>query len=200
ACCAWVMVTNALAGGVGLVIWGCWGGPTAPPHPAAPPAGHSAKRPSADATWCTEQGGAPQQQVPYYTKTGTQIVQLGGEREMCVFTGEDGTKITIGADTLAADKPTLAALAYVHKPADPGGHPGNPSIGYCKSINGTAMYGPKATDGGGWAKKGETDAAKVVSACMFGDGSVIDAWGLKYHTGGVIRGADLTKKFRADIP
>lgn len=35
---------------------------------------------------------------------------------------------------------------------------------------------------------------------MFADGSVIDAWGLKYHSGDVIRVADLTKKFRADIP
>ncbi|MEV8019749.1 hypothetical protein AB0O76_26020 [Streptomyces sp. NPDC086554] len=192
--------SQALAVGVALLLSGSVVAADAADNPAAPAAGHSAKRPSADATWCTEQGGSPQQQVPYYTKTGTQIVQLGGEREMCVFTGEDGTKITIGADTLAADKPTLAALAYIHKPADPGGHPGNPSIGYCESINGTAMYGPKATDGGGWAEKGETDASKVVAACMFGDGSVIDAWGLKYHTGGVIRGADLTKKFRADIP
>ncbi|MFE0170896.1 hypothetical protein ACFWZ2_01150 [Streptomyces sp. NPDC059002] len=166
------------------------------PGGAAQPAKHR----SAAASWCVEQGGKAQVQVPYYTKTGTQIVQLGGEREMCTFTAKDGSKIMIGADTLAADKPTLAALAYIHKPADPGGHPGNPSIGYCKALNGTAMYGPKATDGGGWAPKGETDPSKAIAACMFGDGSVIDAWGLKYHTGGVIRGADLTKKFRADIP
>ncbi|MEV0321688.1 hypothetical protein ACIBKX_34955 [Streptomyces sp. NPDC050658] len=189
--------SRALVVGIALLLSGSAAvAANAADSPAAP----AVTRQSADAKWCEEQGGAAQKQVPYYTKTGTQIVQLGGEREMCVFTGEDGTKITIGADTLAADKPTLAALAYVHKPADPGGHPGNPSIGYCKSINGTAMYGPKATDGGGWGKKGETSPEKTVAACMFGDGSVIDAWGLKYHTGGVIRGADLTKKFRADIP
>ncbi|MEU6996041.1 hypothetical protein ABZ953_35985 [Streptomyces sp. NPDC046465] len=166
----------------------------------SPTAAQSAGHRSAAASWCAKEGGKAQVQVPYYTKTGTQIVQLGGEREMCTFTAKDGTKIMIGADTLAARKPTLAALAYIHKPADPGGHPGNPSIGYCQSLNGTAMYGPKATDGGGWAPKGETSPSKAVAACMFGDGSVIDAWGLKYHSADVIRGADLTKKFRADIP
>lgn len=193
--------SQALAVGVALLLAGSAVAANAADSPAAPAAGqHTAKRPSPDARWCKGQGGSAQQQVPYYTKTGTQIVRLGGAREMCVFTGKDGTRLTIGADTLAADKPTLAALAYIHKPADPGGHPGNPSIGYCKSLNGTAMYGPKATDGGGWARKGETEPSKVVAACMFGDGSVIDAWGLKYHSADVIRGADLTKKFRADIP
>ncbi|MEU5954316.1 hypothetical protein [Streptomyces sp. NPDC047525] len=192
--------SQVLSVGVALLLSGSAVAANAADSPAAPAAGPAAKRASADATWCKKQGGAAQKQVPYYTKTGTQIVRLGGEREMCVFTGEDGTKITIGADSLAADKPTLAALAYVHKPADPGGHPGNPSLGYCKSINGTALYGPKPTDGGGWAKKGETNPSNVVSACMFADGSVIDAWGLKYHSGDVIRGADLTEKFRADIP
>ncbi|MEU1328935.1 hypothetical protein [Streptomyces sp. NPDC005865] len=169
------------------------------PTPAQASTQASAHR-SAAASWCVKQGGTAQVQVPYYTKTGTQIVRLGGEREMCTFTGKDGTKIVIAADTLAASKPTLAALAYVHKPADPGGHPGNPSLGYCRSLNGTAMYGPKPTDGGGWGRKGETDPSKTTPGCMFGDGSVIDAWGLKYHSGDVIRGADLTKKFRADLP
>ncbi|GAA1927384.1 hypothetical protein GCM10009837_60980 [Streptomyces durmitorensis] len=192
--------SQVLSLGAALLLSGSAVAANAADSPAAPAAGPAAKRVPADATWCKKQGGTAQKQVPYYTKTGTQIVRLGGEREMCVFTGADGTKITIGADSLAADKPTLAALAYVHKPADPGGHPGNPSLGYCKSINGTALYGPKSTDGGGWAKKGETNPSNVVSSCMFADGSVIDAWGLKYHSGDVIRGADLTKKFRADIP
>ncbi|TGB13593.1 hypothetical protein [Streptomyces sp. MZ04] len=191
--------SQVLTVGIALLLSGSAVAANAADSPATPAAGPATHR-SADGTWCEEQGGDAQKQVPYYTKTGTQIVQLGGEREMCVFTGKDGTKITIAADTLAADKPTLAALAYIHKPADPGGYPGNPSIGYCKAINGTAMYGPKATDGGGWAPEGETKAENVIAGCMFGDGSVIDAWGLKYHSGGVIRGADLTKKFRAEIP
>ncbi|MEU9497126.1 hypothetical protein [Streptomyces sp. NPDC048196] len=164
-------------------------------HAAEP----QSKAPTA-VSWCEKQGGTAQKEVPYYTKTGTQMVQLGGERVMCTFTAKDGSRIMIAADSLAADKPTLAALAYVHAPKDPGGKPGNPSIAYCQTLNGTAMYGPRPTDGGGWAVPGETHPDKAVAACMFGDGSLIDAWGLKYKEGGVIRGADLTKKFRAAIP
>ncbi|MFI9052824.1 hypothetical protein [Streptomyces sp. NPDC053427] len=162
----------------------------------APPA---ARHASAAASWCKAKGGVAQTRVPYFTGSGNVLTPLGGEREMCLFTAKDGSQIMIGADTLAADKPTLAALAYVRKPAGPSS-PGNPSIAYCQGINGTAMFGNRPTDGGGWGLKGETKPDQVRSACMFGDGSVIDAWGLKYHQGGVIRGADLTKKFRAAIP
>ncbi|MFE4015874.1 hypothetical protein ACFXPZ_00260 [Streptomyces sp. NPDC059101] len=164
--------------------------------PAAAPPRHAL---SADAAWCAQQGGKAETRVPYYTGTGEKITPLGGARDMCLFTAGDGSQIMIAADTLAADKPTLAALAYVRKPSGPSS-PGNPSIAYCQGINGTAMFGNKPTDGGGWGPKNETDPSKAISACMFADGSVIDAWGLKYHEGGVIRGADLTKKFRAAIP
>jgi hypothetical protein len=37
---------------------------------------------------------------------------------------------------------------------------------------------------------------QVIEYCTFADGSMIDAWGLTYHTGGVIRGADLTPILR----
>ncbi|MFI1200027.1 hypothetical protein ACH4VR_11300 [Streptomyces sp. NPDC020883] len=168
----------------------------APHRPAAAPVQHS---PSADAAWCARQGGRAETRVPYYTGTGNKITPLGGEREMCLFSATDGSEIMIAADTLAADKPTLAALAYVRKPDGPSS-PGNPSIAYCQGINGTAMFGNRPTDGGGWGPRNETDPSKATSACMFADGSVIDAWGLKYHKGGVIRGTDLTKKFRATIP
>ncbi|MGG2464122.1 hypothetical protein ACO0M4_30845 [Streptomyces sp. RGM 3693] len=169
---------------------------TAHDGPVAAPTRHSL---SADAAWCEQQGGKAETRVPYYTGTGNKITPLGGAREMCIFAAGDGSQIMIAADTLAADKPTLAALAYVRKPDGPSS-PGNPSIAYCQGINGTAMFGNKPTDGGGWGPKNETDPSKATSSCMFADGSVIDAWGLKYHKGGVIRGADLTKKFRAAIP
>ncbi|MFB7634275.1 hypothetical protein ACFC0M_25475 [Streptomyces sp. NPDC056149] len=164
-----------------------------------PAAGPALRSVSADAAWCAQQGGKAETRVPYFTSTGNKITPLGGEREMCLFTAGDGSQIMIGADTLAADKPTLAALAYVRKPNGPSS-PGNPSIAYCQGINGTAMFGNRPTDGGGWGPRNLKDPSKAMSACMFADGSVIDAWGLKYHKGGVIRGADLTKKFRATIP
>jgi putative hemolysin len=150
------------------------------------------------ASWCKQQGGTAQTQYPYRVDPATQkLVRLGGEREMCTFTAADGSRIAIAADVLASDKVTLAQSAYLGKTPDPGGGVGNPSIAYCHAINGTAMYGPGKLDAGGWGPAGATKSDQVISACMFGDGSVIDAWGLKYHTGGVIRGADLAKKFRA---
>lgn len=186
--------THAMAAGVVLLVAGTAAGA----HAAqAPP-----KAADTPAQWCTKQGGEPRTFIPFATGTGDKMLPLGGHREMCVFTADDEAKsrIMISADSLAADQPTLAALAYVHPPKDPGGHPGNPSIGYCSAVGGTAMFGNKPTDGGGWADKNETDPSKAIGGCMFADGSVIDPWGLKYKEAGVIRGADLTKKFKVEIP
>ncbi|MFJ2770743.1 hypothetical protein [Streptomyces sp. NPDC087300] len=164
---------------------------------SGPDAQHPTAKISA-AAWCAKQGGTPQTQYPYRTDPATQkLVRLGGERTMCVFSADDGSRIAVAADTLAAEKETLAQRAYQRKFADPGGGTGNPSIAYCHAINGTAMYGPGKLDSGGWGPKGATRSDQVISGCVFGDGSIIDAWGLKYHTGGVIRGADLAEKFRA---
>ncbi|MFE2373219.1 hypothetical protein [Streptomyces sp. NPDC059398] len=190
--------SHALAAGVLLLISGSAAAAQAADSSDAPArtTGHTVSA----ARWCEHQGGHDVTRVPYYVTSGGKLSPLGGEREMCVF--KDTTKkteIMISADSLAAKKPTLAALAYVRKPAGPSS-PGNPAVAYCQGINGTAMFGNRPTDAGGWGPKGATSTDQVRGACMFADGSVIDAWGLKYHQGGVIRGADLTKKFRADMP
>ncbi|MFJ5287908.1 MULTISPECIES: hypothetical protein [unclassified Streptomyces] len=190
--------SHALAAGVLLLVSGSAAAAQAADSSDAPArtAGHTVSA----ARWCEQQGGHAVTRVPYYATAGGTLSPLGGEREMCVFTDtKKKTKIMISADSLASKTPTLAALAYVRKPAGPSG-PGNPSVAYCQGINGTAMFGNRPTDSGGWGPEGATSTDQIMGTCMFADGSVIDAWGLKYHQGGVIRGADLTEKFRADIP
>ncbi|MBB5120191.1 hypothetical protein AF335_17180 [Streptomyces eurocidicus] len=160
----------------------------------------SEPRPKTPAAWCKAQGGDPAAYRPFYD-SGSKLTPLGGQRELCEFTATDHSRITVATDTLAADLPTLAALAYVRKPALPEHPQGNPSAAYCAAIGGTTQFGNHKNDVGGWIKTSDpTDRDHLRSMCLFADGSTIDAWGLTYHTNGVIRGADLTTKFRAAIP
>jgi hypothetical protein len=55
------------------------------------------------------------------------------------------------------------------------------------------MGGQLAPDGG-WVNG--ADAVDVLQMCVFPDLSIIDSWGLAYHTMGTIRGADLESLFR----
>ncbi|MFG2225123.1 hypothetical protein [Streptomyces sp. NPDC048644] len=149
------------------------------------------------AQWCTSQGGEPATYVPWVGQQG-QALPLGGERAFCRWVAKDKSEMVIAADTLSAGKPTLAALAYVNKPKPQGGGTGQPAHDYCTQLGGTWKYSDKP-DVGGWAEKGAGNK-NLHDPCMFADGSAISAWGLLYHTNGIIRGADLTKKFKADIP
>jgi hypothetical protein len=36
----------------------------------------------------------------------------------------------------------------------------------------------------------------VLDVCVFPDGSMIDAWGITYHSWGIVRGKDLKPVFR----
>ncbi|MEU5421568.1 hypothetical protein [Streptomyces sp. NPDC020667] len=162
-------------------------------QPAAP-------HPQTPASWCAEQGGDAAVHRAYFD-AGRKLTPLGGRRELCLFEAKDGSRIAVAADTLAADLPTLAALAYVRKPPLPEHPQGNPSAAYCAAIGGTTQFGNRKSDTGGWIKDGEpVDRDHLHTLCVFADGSALDAWGLTYHTNGVIRGADLTKKFRATVP
>lgn len=157
-------------------------------------------RPQTPAAWCTAQGGDPAVYRPFYD-AGRQLTPLGGRRELCEFSAKDQSHIAAATDTLTADLPTLAALAYVRKPPLPEHPQGNPSAAYCAAIGGTTQFGNHKSDVGGWLKDGDpADRDHLRNMCLFADGSTIDAWGLTYHTNGVIRGADLTAKFRAAIP
>ena len=70
---------------------------------------------------------------------------------------------------------------------------GNPATAYCASLEASSAYGPGA-GGGGWVYATDPDDP-VIGMCVFPDGSMIDEWGLAYHSDGSIRGIDLAQQF-----
>jgi putative hemolysin len=156
-----------------------------------------------DQKWCAQQGGNAVDYSPWYNTNSPEPTPLGGRASMCTFANTDGTKILVAASTLAADKPSMAALAYTYKPAaseKPPADDSDPSSWYCSRIGGTESFGDRPADVGGWAPSDEKAPKDFISLCVFADRSMIDSWGLMYHTHGVIRGADLTGKWKATIP
>jgi putative hemolysin len=88
----------------------------------------------------------------------------------------------------------MAAAAYLGKPAMPeNSGSANPASVYCAAIGGAELGGELAPDGG-WVNNADTK--DVVEMCVFPDLSIIDSWGLAYHTMGTIRGANLESFFR----
>ena len=151
--------------------------------------------------WCAQKGGKAIDYSPWYHTNNPKPTPLGGSYSMCRFTNKDGTRIVVAADSLAADRPTQAALAYMLKPAVPPAPNGsNPSAWYCTKIGGTVQFGGGPADVGGWAPSSEKAPQDFEFMCVFADRSMIDTWGLAYHTNGVIRGADLTGKWKATMP
>jgi putative hemolysin len=97
--------------------------------------------------------------------------------------------------TLASAGPTLASVAYLSKVKMPNYDPnkGNPATAYCRHLDGSSAYGPGA-GGGGWVDMSD-HVDPVAAMCVFPDGSMIDEWGLAYHSDGTIRGIDLAHEF-----
>ena len=156
----------------------------------------SAAQSAAAADYCAESGGVVETRYPFYGTNNNNPLQLFGSLDVCTFTAGDDTRITIGLDTLYTDQPTLAALAYrATEPLDTGDAPesANPSSLYCTQLGGTDTFGGVSAAGGGWALEDESD---VLSLCIFPDLSVIDSWGITYHSEGTIRGADLADLLR----
>jgi hypothetical protein len=157
-----------------------------------------------DQSWCTQKGGKAVAYSPWYNTNSAHPTPLGGSFLMCEFTNTaDQTRILVTADSLAADRPTMAALAYKHKPAateNPPGDGQNPAAWYCGRIGGTDQFGDNQGDVGGWAPSSAKAPQDIIGMCVFADRSMIDEWGLTYHTHDIIRGADLTEKWRATIP
>ena len=148
----------------------------------------------AAADYSTQSGGALETRYPYYGTNQNNPLRLAGFLEVCTFTADDSSRITVGLDTLYADQPTLAALTYRAQAPIEGGPPSaNPSSLYCTQLGGTDSFGGVNTAGGGWALEDGTD---VISLCVFSDLSVIDSWGITYHADGVIREADLSNLLR----
>jgi putative hemolysin len=155
-----------------------------------------------DLSWCTRQGGQAVEYSPWYKTNSSRPTRLGGSHPLCVFAAADGTRILVATDTLAADRPTLASLAYTRRPDASEGPTSdvNPATWYCERIGGTAQFGDSPADVGGWAPSDQAAPGDFIGMCVFPDRSMIDAWGLAYHTHSIIRGADLAGKWNATVP
>jgi len=162
------------------------------------PGAHAQEDPAA-AEWCASHKGTVVERYPASNASSETPVAMGPAVRFCEFTGGEGadptdSRITIRLTTLASDQPSMAAMAYLTKPAmAEGGGSANPASVYCADLGGVEMGGELAPDGG-WVN-GE-DATDVAELCVFPDLSIIDSWGLAYHTMGTIRGADLEPMFR----
>lgn len=110
---------------------------------------NNAAAPASPKSWCTAKGGKPVDFSYAHGHTNSSLpTPSGGHTLMCEFTNtKDDTSITVAADTLTADKPTLAALAYTFKPKKRPWTGGNPATQYCTDLCGTVQFG----DDGGWA-------------------------------------------------
>jgi putative hemolysin len=126
----------------------------------------------------------------------SQWLDLGRTMETCRFEAADGSRIHVDLQARYSEQPSLAAAAYLAATAMAQElPPGNPATAYCTDIGGSSAFGDNAS-GGGWVWL-DDPVDVVVAMCVFADGSAIDEWGLAYHSGGVIRGADLAPLFRS---
>ena len=125
-------------------------------------------------------------------ESGMAVFALG--KPFCEFTAEDGSSISAPLDVLAANGPTLAAIAYFYPPEFvPDGTTANPSYTYCAQLGGAINFGAVTAMGSGWVR--EDDATDFRTYCVFADGSMIDSFGGFYKSDGTIRGADLSGVF-----
>jgi putative hemolysin len=153
----------------------------------------------AAAEWCASHGGTVVDRYPASNASSDKPVAFGSPIRFCEFTGgEDAdppdSRISIRLTTLASDEPSMAATAYLTKPPMPeSGGSANPASIYCADLGGAEIGGVLAPDGG-WVNL--EDLSDTIQMCVFPDLSVIDSWGLAYHTMGTIRGADLEPLFR----
>ena len=149
------------------------------------------------AAYCRAEGGSVQYRTPAYGTNNPTVITLAGKVGFCRFVSKaDKSRVYVQLGTLFTKRPTLATLAYLEKPEAASGTPNaNPASVYCSHIGGTDAFGGINAAGGGWVLKSDT-ANPTLQACMFPDGSMIDSWGLAYHSNNVIRGIDLTKIFR----
>jgi putative hemolysin len=151
------------------------------------------------AAWCTNHDGSVVERYPASMTSSDKPVTMGAPVQFCEFTGGEGadpadSRISVALVTLASADPTMAATAYLTKPAMPeSGGSANPASVYCADLGGAELGGVLAPDGG-WVNS--DDSSDVAELCVFPDLSVIDSWGLAYHTMGTIRGANLEAAFR----
>jgi hypothetical protein len=155
----------------------------------------------AQRAYCTSHGGMLVERVPVWNTNADVDAQLplAGRATFCEFESKDAagsaTRISVDLLTLTSTEPTIAAVAYLSKvpPSLPSTPSENPAIFNCAALGGSAAFGNTAA-GGGWVDEGQP-VFKVMDQCVFADGSAIDAFGILYHAGGTVRGADLAPLF-----
>ncbi len=159
----------------------------------------AAQEDPAAAEWCASHDGTVVERFPASHASSGSPIAFGAPVRFCEFTAGEGaespdSRISIRLTTLASTAPSLAATAYLSKPAMPeSGGSANPASVYCAALGGAEMGGELAPDGG-WVNG--SDASDVMQMCVFPDLSIIDSWGLAYHTMDTIRGANLEELFR----
>ncbi len=174
---------------------GCGGIANAsPPASAGIAALQTARAQDAAGAYCKQTGGDVELRRPVYGSNSSELLFLAGEKSFCQYTSKkDGSRIHILLETLYTTKPSLAALAYILKPAL-GSCNGNPASCYCSLLGGSDQFGGTSGAGGGWYNKNAID--QTLEACIFPDMSSIDSCGLTYHAEGLIRGINLLKVMR----
>jgi len=141
--------------------------------------------------YCVAAGGTVQTRIPEYGTNSTTPLVLANPQQFCQWISpKDQSQIDVQLNTLVAEKPTLAVLAYyakvhvnLHKCS------AGPGSCYCSDLGGTDEFGGINLNGGGWVLN--TNATDVLDVCVFPDESAIDAYGLFYHSHGIIRGVNL---------
>jgi hypothetical protein len=142
------------------------------------------------AAYCLKNQGKEETRYPFYDTNSQNPLQMAGELEVCTFTANDQSRVTVDLVTLYAERPTLAALAYLKNPVVEGA---TSYSDYCSKLGGTDRFGRANDAGGGWGNK---DGKDVISLCIFPDLSVIDSAALMQHASGIAWGADLTPLLR----
>ena len=98
---------------------GCGGIANAsPPASAGIAALQTARAQDAAGAYCKQTGGDVELRRPVYGSNSSDLLFLAGEKSFCQYTSKkDGSRIHILLETLYTTKPSLAALAYILKPA-----------------------------------------------------------------------------------
>jgi putative hemolysin len=176
--------------------------PTATPEPIAPETPSTVPESLESAgDYCLIHGGILVERFPFVGTSAGTLIQLGGSRWFCEFTGSDEaepptSRISVGLSTLYSTEPTLATIAYLAAPSVPEADDDRLAAQYCAYLGGSSEFGSDGTLVGGWASDPSDPSSTSIGICIFADGSAIDDWGLAYHSNGVIRGADLKPLFR----
>ncbi len=125
--------------------------------------------------YCTKASGVVEEMPAIFSTQAGQVI--GESRSFCNFSVDDGF-ISIGLETFASEKPSIAAT-YMKKLAEITansplwkGESSNPAHNVCKNLGGAAIG--FVTSGGFTDQLGESDI------CVFGDGSMVSGWSLIY--------------------